>query len=253
MIVEFIGTPGAGKTTLVPVVSTYFKENGYQAYSVLDAARPFAKRTFAGKVVRKIFPESILKIILWQIFYISSYFNRRKFHQKNNALMEAFYHHQEKRPITPSDREHVIHWFVHLTGYYEFFKKFIQQNDVLIFDEGFVHRVVQLFASENEAPDFDLVASYLDLIPKPDLIIFTNTPTNICEERVFSRGVWERFREKDPADTSKFIHHSSEVVNFSAKYMREKGWNLIEVQNGHQEISIVAETLKNQLTQMNLS
>lgn len=156
--------------------------------------------------------------------------------------------HQEERPITEDDLKHVMRWFIHLTGYYQFFLDIMQADDVVIYDEGFVHRVVQLFASENEKPDLALVANYLDLIPKPDLVVFTNTPVEICEERVFKRGVWERFEKKGPEATSTFISHASEVVNFSASYLRERGWNLIEVQNGEGEISTTEQTLKTKLS-----
>ena len=248
MIVEFIGTPGAGKTTLVPVVSAYLNERGYQADAVLDAARPFAGRTFPGKVAKTILPRKLRNPVLWQIFYYSSYFRRKKFLRLHPTLMQTVRHHQAERPITQSDFDHVMKWFVHLTGYYQFFSDLMQVDDAVVYDEGFVHRVVQLFASENEEPDFTLVANYLDLIPKPDLVVFTNTPVEICEERVIQRGVWERFQKKGPEATSTFISHASEVVNFSAGYLRDRQWNLVEVQNGEGGISAAEESLKLQLS-----
>lgn len=248
MIIEFIGTPGAGKTTLLPVVSRYLKEKGLQASSVLDAARPFAQRTFPGKLARKILPGRLLNPVLWQIFYVSSYFRRRKFFRENPTLMKTVQQHQAERPLTHDDHDHVMRWFLHLTGYYQFFMEFMQSDDVVVYDEGFVHRVVQLFASENEAPDFPSVAKYLDLVPKPDLVVFANTPVEICEDRVLSRGVWERFQKKPPEATSIFISHASEVVNFSVSYLRDLNWNLIEVQNGDTEISAVEQTLRSKLS-----
>ena len=248
MIIEFIGTPGAGKTTLLPTASSYLKERGYQAYSVLDAARPYAQRTFIGKVAKIILPRKLLRPVLWQIFYLYSYLHRRNFYRNHQTLMNTVRHYQEGRPITPDDLDHVMKWFVHLTGYYHFFLKFMKSDDAVIYDEGFVHRVVQLFASEYEEPDYALVANYLDLIPKPDLVIFTNTPLEICKERVFQRGVWERFQRKSPEATSTFISNASKVVNFSASYLRDRDWNLIEVLNQEGELSAAQETLKVQLT-----
>ena len=248
MIIEFIGTPGAGKTSLLPTVSSYLKERGYEAYSVLDAARPFAQRTFPGKAAKTILPGKLLRPIFWQIFYLYSYIHRGNFYRNHETLMNTVRHYQEKRPITPDDLEHVMKWFIHLTGYYHFFGGFMKATDAVIYDEGFVHRVVQLFASEYEEPDYASVANYLDLIPKPDLVIFTNTPVEICEKRVFERGVWERFQRKSPEATSKFLLNASKVVNFSASYLRDRDWNLIEVQNRDGELSAAKETLKIQLT-----
>jgi len=250
MIIELIGTPGAGKTTLLPVITQSMIERGYQALSVIDAARPYAKKTILGKIVFKLLPSSTHRPILWQIFYLYSFINRRKFYKSHPVLMDSVLEHQRQRPISTNDLKHVLRWFIHLTGYYQFFSQYPMPKDALIFDEGFVHRVVQLFASENEEPDFRLVANYLDLIPKPDLVIFTNAPEEVCKQRVFSRGVWDRFREKDPRDTEKFISNASKIVNFSANYMKEKGWDLIEVKNGDQEISLAQNSLKQSLSQI---
>ena len=252
MIIEMIGTPGAGKTTLLPVISDYMKQKGFQAFTVIEAARPYAKKTNLGKMSVKILPKSLQGPVLWQIFYLYSYLGRRRFSRKNQKLVETVFTYQHKRPITDKDLNHVLHWFIHLTGYYEFFINRLEPKDTLILDEGFVHRVVQLFASENEEPNFQLVAEYLDLIPKPDLIVFTDAPEEVCKERVFSRGVWKRFRDKDPKDTIKFISHASRIVSFSTNYLREKGWSLIEVQNGAQDISIAQQSLLQSLSNISL-
>lgn len=243
MIVEMIGTPGAGKTTLLPVISDFIMQREFQAYTVIEAARPYAKKTNLGKLIVKVLPKNLHGPMLWQIFYLYSFLNRRKFSRNNQKLIETVLAHQNKRPITDKDLKHVLRWFIHLTGYYEFYRKRLVPKDVLILDEGFVHRVVQLFASENEEPDFHIVAEYLDLIPKPDLVVFTNAPEEVCIERVFSRGVWKRFRDRDPNDIRKFISNASRIVNFSAKYLREKGWLLVEVQNGEQDFSIAQQSL----------
>ena len=248
MIIEMIGTPGAGKTTLLPVISYFMNEKGFQTYTVIEAARPYAKKTNLGKLSVKVLPKNFHGPMLWQIFYLYSYLNRRNFSRKNQKLIETVLTHQHKRPITDKDLKHVLRWFIHLTGYYEFFSEHLQPKDILILDEGFVHRVVQLFASENEEPNFQLVAEYLDLIPKPNLVVFTDAPEEVCKERVFSRGVWERFRDKDPNDTRKFISNASRIVEFSTNYLREKGWLVTEVQNGDQDISLAQQSLLKSLS-----
>ncbi|MGB7876351.1 MAG: hypothetical protein WBL25_18370, partial [Anaerolineales bacterium] len=89
MIVEFIGTPGAGKTTFMPVVSEHFKNQQFQSYSVLEAARPFAARTFPGKMVGMVPFGRLQRFLLWQFFYAFSYSYRSKFAGQNQTLMRT--------------------------------------------------------------------------------------------------------------------------------------------------------------------
>lgn len=250
MIVEFIGTPGAGKTTFMPVVSEHFKKQNFQPFTVLEAARPFASRTSPGRMVQMLPFGRLRRFLLWQIFYRFSYTHRRKFAEQNQTLMQTVMNYQHQRPISESDKEHVLRWFLHLTGSYQFLKSRAQPGEMLLFDEGFVHRVVQLFASEMEQPDLDSVAHYLDLIPKPDLIIFPSASRELCEKRVFERGVWERFRAKGHQETSRFIMNAYKIVKYAVKRLRIKGWTVIEVDNNRDNLAEAKTMLEHTLSDL---
>ncbi len=125
----------------------------------------------------------------------------------------------------------------------------MDEREALIFDEGFVHRVVQLFASEHESPNFDAVADYLSLIPRPDFVVYVSAPREVCEQRVYSRGLWDRFREKDPLDTKKYLSNSWAIVNFSVDCLRQRKWNLIKFQNDTQDIDIAQNSFKKLLSE----
>lgn len=231
MIVEFIGAPGAGKTTLMPLVRDHFRALGLQAYPALDAARPFAARTVPGRVAARIPIHRLRRFLLWQIFYAFSRVHRGEFRREHPDLMRAVLDFQARRPIPGSDLHHVLHWFVHHTGVHSFLGARAKPGEVLIYDEGFVHRVVQLFASEDEPLESAPVAAYLDLIPKPDLVIYARASRVICEQRVRERGIWPRFSRKEPGATSRFIRNAHHVVAFAVGHIRSAGWQMIEVVN----------------------
>lgn len=249
MIVEFIGTPGAGKTTFMPIVSEYFRSRNTHPYSAIEAARPFAARTNIGKKVQLIPVEKMRRFLLWQLFYSYSYYYRPRFAARNQTLVQQIVlEYQAQRPIGRTDKRHVLRWFLHLTGSYEFLKTYTQTGDVLIFDEGFVHRVVQLFASENELPDMDSVKRYLDLIPCPDLIVYPKVSSDVCEKRVFNRGVWKRFQTKGNEETIKFIQNAHKIVTFAVEYIKNKDWTVIEVDNNGENLVDAKATLKRTLS-----
>lgn len=253
MIVEFVGTPGAGKTTFMPVVQDHFRNLRFRPYSVVEAARPFAKRTLPGKLVHMLMSGKLQRFLLWQVFYVFSYAYRSRFAKQHPVLMQTVLNFQKRRPISGFDRKHVLHWFLHLTGSYEFLKAYAQPGDMLILDEGFVHRVVQLFASENEQPDFGKVAEYLKLIPKPDLIVFLKASSEVCRQRVFERGLWKRFQVKEIEETNRFIQNAHLIVNFAVEFIQEMGWAVFEVDNDGQGIAASRAALKHSLSDLVVS
>lgn len=229
MIIEFISTPGAGKTTLMPVVTAFMNDRGYRGHTVLEAARPFARRTPLGQTVGRLAPSRWENSLQWQVFYQLSKAYRSLFLSRHARLMWFAWGFQQRRPISRPDRRHVWHWFVHLTGVYEFLRRHAAPEDALVFDEGFVHRVVQLFASEHERPQPDLIARYLRLVPQPDLVIQPVASLPLCLERVRTRGVWDRFKDKQPADLAAFMGSAETAVATAVDYIRAHDWPLITV------------------------
>jgi hypothetical protein len=249
-VVEFMSVPGAGKTTFLPVAREFFVSQGFHARTVMEAARPFALRTRTGRLVGRVSPPFLRDPLLWQVFYQTSKVHQYKFHRENRLLMDSTLAFQHHRPLSPIDRHHVIHWFVNLTGQFSFLNKNARANDLLLFDEGFAHRVVQLFASESETPGLERVTSYLDLIPQPDLVIHPRASLQTCIERVRRRGVWERFRSKEDGALNRFMENARTVVNFSVNYLIAKGWNIVEVENDHQTTEQAAVFLRQKLASL---
>lgn len=250
MTVEFISTPGAGKSTLLPVVKDFFASHGLHAWTVLEAARPFARRTKIGKLVNALTPTSLKSPLLWQVFHHASRIHRSTFRSENKELLDSVLRFQNTRPISRADRQHVLHWFINLSGQYHFLKEYAEADDVLIFDEGFVHRVVQLFASEIEPLDEGRIRSYLSLIPVPDLIIAPWASLETCIERVHRRGIWDRFKDRDEETVSRFMTNAHAAVNLALGYAYTKDSPVIRIQNENQSPAKTAQQLQQKLTEL---
>jgi len=248
MIVEFFGTPGAGKTTLMKAAREILEEEGLCAYSVVEAARPFAQRTFLGRAVNSLSPARFRRQLLWQVFYYTSLAHRLKFLGKHQELLKYVSDSQKRRPVEADLRSRrVLYWFHHLVGYYEFLNARAQAGEALIFDDGFVHRAVHLHASIVETPDPAQIRAYMDLIPQPDILIVPCTPLDVCEERIMQRGVWKHFRDKSQEELRQYLNNSSQVVNSAIEYIKSRGWNVIEVDNSTNNAEITYAQLRNKL------
>ncbi len=231
MIVELIGAPGAGKTTLLPAAAAFFERRGLRAMTVVEAARPFAGRTRPGRVIGRFGPQAWQRPLLWQLFYALARRERRRFFRQNPELLQLVAPFQAARPIPAAERRHVLRWFYHQAGSRAFLLTQARPDEVLLFDEGFAHRVVQLYASEREIPSLSHMARYLDLIPRPDLLIVVQADLATCEERVAARGIWPRFRHKSPAEISAYMAQAHAVAAAAAAHLRRRGWPLVEIEN----------------------
>jgi thymidylate kinase len=135
-------------------------------------------------------------------------------------------------------------------GYFEFLRQHARPNEILLFDEGFNHRVVQLFTSSIEKPTQAQIAAYIDLLPQPDLLIFVQASTAVCEQRIYQRGLWQRARHKTPAEIAQFVRHAHEAVELATAYARHKRWLVLEVANDGQDLKAVQANLYQQLAQI---
>ncbi len=248
MMIEFVGAPGSGKTTLVPTVIDWLGSQGIQAFTIPDAARLFASRTFVGKQIQWMLPEHLHRPALWQIFYYFSVAYRIRFLATHPHLVWYVISSQIQRPESADLRQRqVLHWFFRMVGYTEFLSAHTRQDEAIIVDEGFIHRVVQLFTSDAQAADPTSVSRYMDLVPQPNLVIAVRAPREICERRIYLRGLWDRSRTKKPEQISQFVANAHQVVNLAVEHIRKQGWPLIEIDNSGDDPSWAQEQLRSKL------
>jgi Ser/Thr protein kinase RdoA (MazF antagonist) len=248
LIVEFLGTPGAGKTTLMDAVRDILQLEGVRGYSVVEAARPFALRTFPGNIVNLLAPARYRRQLLWQVFYYMSLVYRLKFLHRHRRLVSYVLSSQKRRPPEAAIRERrVLYWFYHLMGYYEFLTAYARPGEALIFDDGFVHRAVHLHASTVETPDPARIKAYIDLIPHPDIVIVPRAPLEVCENRILRRGIWKHFRNKSRDELRQYLASSNQVVKATMDCINAEEWRVIEVENGNGDFTLALEELRKKL------
>ncbi len=251
MIIEFIGAPGAGKTTLLPEVTRFFESRGCRAYTVVEAARPFARRTMGGKLVQWLAPAAWQRPLLWRVFYLLSIGQRLNFMVQHPRLITQVLASQRGRPAAADTRQRqVLPWLFHHMGTYEFLRRHLRPDELLLFDEGFIHRVVQLFTSSAEKPAPAQIAAYIDLLPQPGLVIYVQASAAVCEKRIYERGLWQRAQHKEPAEISQFVRHAHKAVELAVAHARSKQWLVLEVANDGEDLTAVRSLFQHQLDQI---
>jgi hypothetical protein len=125
----------------------------------------------------------------------------------------------------------VCFWFFQLAGRIRFLRRTAREFEVLVVDDGFLHRAVHLFASHADHPTEEIVTHYVDLLSAPTLVVCVHCDEPTCEERVRRRGVWHHSRQLTVGELSRHLVESEKVVDVATRRARERGWTVGDVEN----------------------
>jgi hypothetical protein len=244
LIVEFIGTPGSGKTTLSKELISVLRERGMTAWSITDAARDHALRTVTGRTVASLAPPPLRAPLLWQVFYALSIAHLPGFLREYPELCRRVVRSQLERPVAAATKRRALYWFFQLAGRHRFLTSTAIENEAIVLDDGFIHRSVQLFASHSEEPNSDAVAKYVGLLPIPDLLVSVVAGLEVCQRRVYGRGVWTHRRHLEPAELSRYLVNAEEVAQLAVRHARTFGWDVADIPNDGRPLEDVRRGLE---------
>jgi hypothetical protein len=232
VVIELVGAPGAGKTTLLPAAMEGCRTAGLRPYTVVGAGRAFAARTLVGRAANAVLQGSLRDKALWAIFLGCRSLSAAAYAARRPRLARYVLASVRGRPAAAGARQRkVLHWYVRLVGSYGFLTSRARAGEALVLDEGFIHRAVQLHASEAEVPQEARIDEYAELVPRPDLLVHVRAPIDVCERRVRSRGAWDRFRHKDPEDLSRFVANAHRATVLITAAAEARGWRVVEIDN----------------------
>ena len=212
MIVEFIGSTGAGKTTLASEVQRRLSQN----FPSTTSSDLFAEMVSCRNICNDTFRNLIADIVGFPFFLYSLKRNYSFFiftlktlsRHNNNTLFTANY----------------LRGIVRRIGTYEFLQRY-KRDRIILVDEGTIHTAHLLFVFNKISHYHNEIQIFASLVPLPELVICIEAPVDSLVDRSLNRSdVRRELKSKHPKMVEKYIKRALEVFDriTSIKEIRDR-------------------------------
>lgn len=215
MIVEFIGSTGAGKTTLISKVHCRLAETGR-----VTTSDDLATSLLGFKNVTNPTLQNLEQELLSFPFLISKF---HKYHEYLCHTIKLFWRNSGFSMQTI----HNLRSLERKIGMYEI-TKMLGKDQVILVDEGPI-LALHMFVSAKNTYTPEEIARFIDLLPLPDLVVYIRTSVDTIIERTLQRPDPPReVDRKNPAQMQAYVKNA--VAMFD---------QLTQAQNIHDRLLVV--------------
>ena len=250
---ELTGTPGSGKSTILPLIVRYYQKKGYKVYDRHSLVFRYSQLP-AGKIqsiaLLKYFPLFFRKIFLaptYRLFDLNRDYTA-KFLLQNWNINEKTLKSISETPL-PLDikRALVLRW-MNLTSQYQMAQEILNHESILILDEGFYHTLVNFFVHISFDLEYSNIASYIKNIPDIDILVHVHTSLDDCMRRLAHRKLPGVIRGARQDHVRFYLEKAQKAIEFAQDKITEKGTKIIKIENYSNPFSsndIVGQLSKN--------
>ena len=174
MIVEFVGSTGAGKTTLINEVRHQLAENNQVTTSIDLATTLLGFKGLTNPTLQNLVQEFISLPFFFGTLYSHNEYLR---HAIKLFWRQTSFSMQTVHNLRSLERK---------IGMYEI-TKILGKNQVILVDEGPI-LALHMFVSAKNICTPEEIARFIDLLPLPDLIIYIRASVHTIIERTVRRA-----------------------------------------------------------------
>lgn len=251
--VEFTGLVGSGKSTLADAARELLSNAGTKAYSLREAELACFNRSWGGRTASRLSPkrmraklaQALLRWFVRPAFASIFIFRHPALISSVLRLMRGLAH------LPAGHRWLIFQRFLAVAGAYQWIRPRLMENELVILDEGLVHRAINLMAWQTHELDPRIVENYFQRLPAVDFLFVVDTPVQESLARAQQRGLPARMRNKSQRVISRFMDNSEIILDTACKFYitGKNGGAMISNQDAPQGAdSQVINTFENLLT-----
>ena len=226
MLVEFVGLPGAGKTSLITETETRLRAAGFNASGLRELSKRGVERLRGdiGFIRRR--SERI------------SLYGALEYRKTHGEVFDFLCQAQDRVP-------ELTLWSMELLSQLYFASDDLAGDQIAFSDEGLVHRGIAAQIGVEDQTGFD---AYNAALPDDFLLVHLRVPVAIAIERAEARGKglpatrWRKGR--DPGDV---MAETERLIERACEMRRARGCRVVEI-DGTQPIEAASGALQKALT-----
>jgi thymidylate kinase len=221
--VEFLGIPGAGKSTLAARALAGRLGSRSRPLALDEAVRRSLRAEMRDRLLRPVVRLAPRRVATAAILRSADRgAAMRAFLLAHPELGEVLLRALRRRAGTDPDLDLALGWVLDLFASFELARR-VADDQVLVLDEGFASRALTLFAYRFSAADEADLAAYVGAIPRPDLVLVLEVPAAICAARLDRRGWPRRFAGLSPSERRRFLEDAERCCRATAALLAARG------------------------------
>lgn len=244
--IEFLGLPGAGKTTLAKETVAILRANQRNVLTKLEARKAVIQKIIRQKpglfwkgieVVAHMIGQPLWRL-LWekhQAFFLINFLYQ--YPGLVGTIVETANKVEPPVEVPQSlfSANHLVHWVLDPAMLYQASHEFLEHDDILVQEEGFCQQAYYLLAAfRSTALDSKTLKHYLRQIPHPHLLIMISSDPEQCEARMQGRakGVSsDILRYLSVADRRDVLHERLSLYQQIAAYFEQQHIQVVRLHN----------------------
>jgi len=246
--VEFLGIPGSGKTTFAKEVASILRARQNTVFTRWDAKHGIMRAMMQKRTELAWRFISLLTYLaahptLDFLWVKTRYSLMLHFIRKHPQLVRQVVEYAGSVDPPPGilqqalSSENLITWFFDIAGIYQASQEFIGNDDVLLIEEGFCQQAYYLVVAFRKETGADQkLKRYIQLIPKPQLVISLFADPDQCEERLQTRptGIPSTIlRSLTVSERITLLEHRLNTYQKIADYLEKQNVTVIRLNNNN--------------------
>ena len=200
MIVEFVGSTGAGKTSLISKIHYKLAQTTAVTTQFELIAAPLGLKSVSHPTV-----QNLLQEVVAFPFFIGSLNRYKKF------LVHTIRTFSDNTKFS-IHRINNLRSLERKIGLYEITKRY-KRDQIILVDEGPI-LAAHMFVFTSSIIKASEIATFAELLPLPDLIVYIKAPVEVLVRRALQRPDPPReMGSKDPAMTEKYVRSATAVFD----------------------------------------
>ncbi len=211
--VQFVGLPGAGKTTIRnKLIQSLQRTEGRRCLSIEEAFL-HASRKNMDRMYRpflNIMPIRMATQLSNKLINRSQmqFEAQNAFLAKHGKALDAFLSSAIYGDMSMEDRTLVISAFLEAGALYESIQGQFSDHTVVLFEEGLIQKSLMFVSHRGgQEPYLPYLHAYLEHLPAPDLVVYIQADVETCYDRMTRRpaGLTRRLEEADKTSIMNFL------------------------------------------------